>query len=100
MCDYGLSTVCMFLEDSTVGREVLRQAFPSLLHKVDQAFSSIMEQEVLRNGDACYNAVKVGQVVCDTSIMFGVANKRTCMDEAHHLNPALPGVSADVPAVA
>uniref|UniRef100_A0A3B3QMH0 Uncharacterized protein n=1 Tax=Paramormyrops kingsleyae TaxID=1676925 RepID=A0A3B3QMH0_9TELE len=50
---------CMFLEDSTMGREVLRQAFPSLLHKVDQAFSSIMEQEVLRNGDACYNAVKV-----------------------------------------
>ncbi|XP_072565175.1 tRNA (32-2'-O)-methyltransferase regulator THADA isoform X2 [Paramormyrops kingsleyae] len=55
----GLQTVCMFLEDSTMGREVLRQAFPSLLHKVDQAFSSIMEQEVLRNGDACYNAVKV-----------------------------------------
>ncbi|XP_048837320.1 thyroid adenoma-associated protein homolog [Brienomyrus brachyistius] len=55
----ALQTVGMFLEDSTVGREVLRQAFPSLLHKVDQAFYSIMEQELLRNGDACYNAVKV-----------------------------------------
>ncbi|MFT7808492.1 thyroid adenoma-associated protein homolog [Arapaima gigas] len=59
VCVCGLSTVCMFLEDSTVGHEVVRRVSPAVLCRVADVFSSIMEQEALKNGDLCYTAVKV-----------------------------------------
>ncbi|KAJ8415282.1 hypothetical protein AAFF_G00422620 [Aldrovandia affinis] len=53
-----LQIVCMLLEDSTVGREVWRQAYPSLLCKVAEVFPVAMEQEATRNREWCYLAVK------------------------------------------
>lgn len=49
----------MFLEDSSIGRELWREACPSLIDKVAELFPVILEQEGLRNGPLCYQAVKV-----------------------------------------
>ncbi|XP_034152617.1 thyroid adenoma-associated protein homolog isoform X2 [Esox lucius] len=54
-----LQIACMFLEDSSIGRELWREACPSLLNKVAALFPVILEQEGLRNGPLCYQAVKV-----------------------------------------
>ncbi|XP_017580907.2 thyroid adenoma-associated protein homolog isoform X1 [Pygocentrus nattereri] len=54
-----LQTVCMFLEDSTTGREVLRQACTSLLSKVIELLPVVMKDEAIRNGPLCYHTVKV-----------------------------------------
>ncbi|XP_066509917.1 tRNA (32-2'-O)-methyltransferase regulator THADA-like [Hoplias malabaricus] len=54
-----LQIICMFLEDSTLGQEALRQACPSLLDKVAELFPFILKEEALRNGSFCYQAVKV-----------------------------------------
>ncbi|XP_068560247.1 tRNA (32-2'-O)-methyltransferase regulator THADA isoform X2 [Cebidichthys violaceus] len=54
-----LQGACMFLEDSTVGREVWRESFPSLLKKVSELFLVVLQQESLRDGPLCYTAVKV-----------------------------------------
>ncbi|KAJ8379392.1 hypothetical protein SKAU_G00001700 [Synaphobranchus kaupii] len=54
-----IQTVCMFLEDSSMGREVCRQACPSLLRSVAEVFAMVLEQEASRNGEWCYLAVKV-----------------------------------------
>ncbi|XP_031712265.1 thyroid adenoma-associated protein homolog isoform X1 [Anarrhichthys ocellatus] len=54
-----LQGACMFLEDSTVGREVWRESFPSLLKKVSQLFLVVLQQESLRDGPLCYTAVKM-----------------------------------------
>ncbi|XP_035236256.1 LOW QUALITY PROTEIN: thyroid adenoma-associated protein homolog [Anguilla anguilla] len=54
-----LQTVCMFLEDSTMGREVCRQICPSLLSRVAEVFAVTLEQDASRNGERCYLAVKV-----------------------------------------
>ncbi|XP_066545375.1 tRNA (32-2'-O)-methyltransferase regulator THADA isoform X2 [Amia ocellicauda] len=54
-----LQIVSMFLEDSSVGRQLFRQAFPSLLSKVAETFPVIMDQEAARNGEWCYLTVKV-----------------------------------------
>ncbi|KAL7836832.1 hypothetical protein AOLI_G00281160 [Acnodon oligacanthus] len=54
-----LQIVCMLLEDSTAGREVLRQAFTSLLSKVIELLPVVMKDEAIRNGPLCYQTVKV-----------------------------------------
>ncbi|KAJ8263675.1 hypothetical protein COCON_G00161320 [Conger conger] len=54
-----LQTVCMFLEDSSAGREVCRQACSSLLGRLADVFAVALEQEASRNGEWCYLAVKV-----------------------------------------
>lgn len=51
----------MFLEDSTVGREVWREAYLSLLNKVSELFPFVLQQESLRDGQLCYIAVKVDE---------------------------------------
>lgn len=50
---------CMFLEDSSVGREVWRDSHMSWLNKVSELFPVILQQESLRDGPLCYSAVKV-----------------------------------------
>nr|XP_015221939.1 PREDICTED: thyroid adenoma-associated protein homolog isoform X1 [Lepisosteus oculatus] len=52
-------TVCLFLEDSSAGREVWRKSCLPLLSKLAETFPSILEQEASRNGEHCYLAVKV-----------------------------------------
>nr|XP_029493834.1 thyroid adenoma-associated protein homolog isoform X1 [Oncorhynchus nerka] len=54
-----LQIACMFLEDSSIGRELWRETCPSLIDKVAELFPVILEQEGLRNGPLCYQAVKV-----------------------------------------
>ncbi|KAM3611107.1 uncharacterized protein V6R79_013523 [Siganus canaliculatus] len=54
-----LQRACMFLEDSTVGREVWRGSYISLLDKVSELFLFVLEQESVRDGPLCYVAVKV-----------------------------------------
>ncbi|XP_056233315.1 thyroid adenoma-associated protein homolog [Seriola aureovittata] len=54
-----LQRACMFLEDSTVGREVWRESYLSLLNKVSELFPVVLQQESLRDGPLCYTAVKV-----------------------------------------
>ncbi|KAL6114197.1 uncharacterized protein ACO6RY_05021 [Pungitius sinensis] len=54
-----LQKACVFLEDSAVGREVLRESFPSLLKKLSELFLVVLQQESLRDGPLCYIAVKV-----------------------------------------
>ncbi|KAL7392507.1 hypothetical protein ABVT39_025652 [Epinephelus coioides] len=54
-----LQRACMFLEDSTAGREVWRESFLSLLNKVFELFLVVLQQESLRDGPLCYIAVKV-----------------------------------------
>ncbi|GAA6224743.1 thyroid adenoma-associated protein homolog isoform X1 [Lates japonicus] len=54
-----LQRACMFLEDSTAGREVLRGSYLSLLKKVSELFPVVLQQESLRDGPLCYAAVKV-----------------------------------------
>lgn len=49
----------MFLEDSSVGREVWRESHLSLLNKVSELFPVVLQQESLRDGPLCYIAVKV-----------------------------------------
>uniref|UniRef100_UPI0037E75B27 tRNA (32-2'-O)-methyltransferase regulator THADA n=1 Tax=Semicossyphus pulcher TaxID=241346 RepID=UPI0037E75B27 len=54
-----LQRACMFLEDSTVGREVWQESHLSLLNKVSELFPNVLQQESLRDGPLCYIAVKV-----------------------------------------
>ncbi|KAJ8286052.1 hypothetical protein GJAV_G00034000 [Gymnothorax javanicus] len=54
-----LQTVCMFLEDSSMGREVCRQMCSTLLGRVAEVFAATLEKEATRNGEWCYLAVKV-----------------------------------------
>ncbi|XP_015461736.3 thyroid adenoma-associated protein homolog [Astyanax mexicanus] len=54
-----LQIVCMFLEDSSTGREVLRQACTALLSKITQLLPAVMKEEAARNGALCYQTVKV-----------------------------------------
>ncbi|XP_047675030.1 thyroid adenoma-associated protein homolog isoform X1 [Tachysurus fulvidraco] len=53
-----LQIVCMFLEESTMGREGLRLMFSSLLCKITIMLPDIMKEEA-RDGALCYQAVKV-----------------------------------------
>ncbi|KAM4576646.1 tRNA (32-2'-O)-methyltransferase regulator THADA isoform 1-T1 [Odontesthes bonariensis] len=64
LCDQILSLedlqrACMFLEDSTVGREAWRGSFMSMLNKVSDLFPIVLQQESTRDGPLCYLAVKV-----------------------------------------
>ncbi|XP_078106846.1 tRNA (32-2'-O)-methyltransferase regulator THADA [Sander vitreus] len=54
-----LQRACMFLEDSTVGREAWRESFLSFLNKLSELFPVVLQQESLRDGPLCYIAVKV-----------------------------------------
>lgn len=51
--------VCMFLEDTAVGRRVWRQYHLALLSKVSELLGVALQQEALRDGPLCYTAVKV-----------------------------------------
>ncbi|XP_034548017.1 thyroid adenoma-associated protein homolog isoform X2 [Notolabrus celidotus] len=59
LCFEDLQTACMFLEDSTVGREVWIESRMSFLNKVSELFVAVLQQESLRDGQLCYLAVKV-----------------------------------------
>ncbi|XP_062273526.1 tRNA (32-2'-O)-methyltransferase regulator THADA [Scomber scombrus] len=54
-----LQRACMFLEDSTVGREVWRESCLSFMNKLSELFPVVLQQESLRDGPLCYIAVKV-----------------------------------------
>ncbi|XP_026787175.3 thyroid adenoma-associated protein homolog isoform X1 [Pangasianodon hypophthalmus] len=54
-----LQIVCMFLEESMMGREGLRLVFPSLLCKITTLLPDIMKEEATRNGALCYQTVKL-----------------------------------------
>ncbi|KAI5613059.1 thyroid adenoma-associated protein-like isoform X3, partial [Silurus asotus] len=54
-----IQLVCMFLEESTMGRESLRLMFSSLMCKITTLFPDIMKDEASRNGSMCYHTVKV-----------------------------------------
>ncbi|XP_029961478.1 thyroid adenoma-associated protein homolog [Salarias fasciatus] len=54
-----LQRACMFLEDNTVGREVWKESFVSMLNKVSELFPVVLQQESLRDGPLCYSTVKV-----------------------------------------
>lgn len=49
----------MFLEDSSVGREVWRESYLSFMNKVSELFPVVLQQESQRDGLLCYIAVKV-----------------------------------------
>ncbi|KAG7244081.1 hypothetical protein INR49_006243 [Caranx melampygus] len=67
----GLQRACMFLEDSTVGREVWRESYLPLLNKVSELFPVVLQQESLRDGPLCYIAVKCCNR--DTRLLAGTA---------------------------
>ncbi|XP_019715994.1 thyroid adenoma-associated protein homolog [Hippocampus comes] len=54
-----LQRACMFLEVSSVGRDVWRELCPAFLDKLAKFFPLIVQQEPLRDGQLCYMAVKV-----------------------------------------
>ncbi|XP_033946263.1 tRNA (32-2'-O)-methyltransferase regulator THADA [Pseudochaenichthys georgianus] len=54
-----LQKACMFLEDSTIGRDIWRESFLVLLNKVSEFFSFALQQDSLRDGPLCYIAVKM-----------------------------------------
>uniref|UniRef100_A0A1A7X425 Uncharacterized protein n=1 Tax=Iconisemion striatum TaxID=60296 RepID=A0A1A7X425_9TELE len=53
-----LQKACMFLEDSSVGREVWRDSYKSMLSKVSELLPVVLQDESLRDGPLCYVAVK------------------------------------------
>ncbi|XP_074526959.1 tRNA (32-2'-O)-methyltransferase regulator THADA isoform X2 [Halichoeres trimaculatus] len=59
LCYEDLQKACMFLEDSTVGREVWKESHMSFLNKVSELVVAVLQQESLRDGPLCYTAVKV-----------------------------------------
>lgn len=60
----------MFLEESTVGREVLRLVFSFLLCKIAALLRDIMKEEAAGNGAVCYQTVKVS-ALSGLSLPFG-----------------------------
>ncbi|XP_056313525.1 thyroid adenoma-associated protein homolog [Danio aesculapii] len=54
-----LQISCMFLEDSTMGREVLKSECTTLLGKIAELIPVVMSDEAARNGPLCYHMVKV-----------------------------------------
>ncbi|XP_067295363.1 tRNA (32-2'-O)-methyltransferase regulator THADA isoform X1 [Pseudorasbora parva] len=54
-----LQIACMFLEDNTMGREVLKTECTTLLSKVAELIPVVMPDEEARNGPLCYQTVKV-----------------------------------------
>ncbi|XP_043096293.1 thyroid adenoma-associated protein homolog isoform X2 [Puntigrus tetrazona] len=54
-----LQLACMFLEHSTMGREVLISECSTLLSKVAELIPVVMSDEANRNGPLCYQTVKV-----------------------------------------
>ncbi|XP_065106767.2 tRNA (32-2'-O)-methyltransferase regulator THADA isoform X2 [Paramisgurnus dabryanus] len=54
-----LQIACMFLEDSAVGREVLKEECTTLLSKVADLIPVVMSNETARNELLCYQTVKV-----------------------------------------
>jgi len=49
----------MFLEDSTMGRAVLKTECSTLLGKVAELIPVVMSEEEARNEPLCYQTVKV-----------------------------------------
>lgn len=83
----------MFLEDSTVGREVWRESYMSMLNKVSELLPVALQQESLRDGPLCYITVKVCEEQCgspSTYCVTSVTDRRTVISA---------GVFADIPAV-
>ncbi|XP_016143827.1 uncharacterized protein [Sinocyclocheilus grahami] len=58
-CGVCPMAVCMFLEDITTGREVLKAECSALLNKVAELIPAVMSDEATRNGPLCYQTVKV-----------------------------------------
>ncbi|RXN31244.1 thyroid adenoma-associated -like protein [Labeo rohita] len=54
-----LQIACMFLEDSAMGREVLKADCSTLLSKVTELIPVVMSDEPTRNGPLCYQTVKI-----------------------------------------
>ncbi|XP_056119769.1 thyroid adenoma-associated protein homolog isoform X2 [Rhinichthys klamathensis goyatoka] len=54
-----LQIACMFLEDSTMGRAVLKTECTTLLGKVAELIPVVMSEEEARNEPLCYQTVKV-----------------------------------------
>ncbi|XP_029685958.1 thyroid adenoma-associated protein homolog isoform X2 [Takifugu rubripes] len=54
-----LQKVCMFLEDSAIGLQVWQELHLSLVNKVSELFSTVLQQGSFRDGPLCYAAVKV-----------------------------------------
>ncbi|XP_039515699.1 thyroid adenoma-associated protein homolog isoform X2 [Pimephales promelas] len=54
-----LQIACMFLEDSTMGRAVLKTECSTLLGKVAELIPVVMSEEEARNEPLCYQTVKV-----------------------------------------
>lgn len=52
-------SACMFLEDSSVGREVLKEECTALLSRVAKMIPVVMSDEAAQNGLLCYQTVKV-----------------------------------------
>lgn len=83
----------MFLEDSTVGHEVWRESYMSMLNKVSELLPVALQQESLRDGPLCYITVKVCEEQCGSSSTYcvtSVTDRRTVISA---------GVFADIPAV-
>lgn len=57
-------SACVFLEDSSVGREVWRDSYLPWLDKLSQLLPAVLEQESLRDGRLCYVATKVHKQQC------------------------------------
>ncbi|XP_077097436.1 tRNA (32-2'-O)-methyltransferase regulator THADA isoform X7 [Siphateles boraxobius] len=54
-----LQIACMFLEDSTLGRAVLKTECTTLLSKFAELIPVVMSEEEAKNGPLCYQTVKV-----------------------------------------
>ncbi|XP_053726379.1 thyroid adenoma-associated protein homolog isoform X1 [Synchiropus splendidus] len=59
LCLDDLQRACMFLQDSSVGREVWRESHLAFMTKVSELLPHILQQESHRDGLLCYTAVKV-----------------------------------------
>lgn len=88
----------MFLEESTVGRDVLRLAFSSLLCKIATLLHDIMKEEATINSAMCYQTVKVGILTWSQAYVYLLDISHLCSDG--RVSARFLGVSADVPAVA
>lgn len=51
----------MFLEDSAIGLQVWQELHLSLVNKVSELFSTVLQQGSFRDGPLCYAAVKVSE---------------------------------------
>lgn len=73
----------MFMEDSSVGREVLKEECKTLLSQVAKMIPVVLSDDAAQNGLLCYQTVKVKNLVlkcnCITQLSCIVLNDHfTC----------------------